>query len=141
MELYFFANGIKNQMDLFEGHMQAQYFNWMRRNLKTNQMEATSVQGALRPIQLYKYVFPEESLPDVISNMRLDLQSPPQFLLNYSWAMRKLLKLQEVPKLDIRKELYQTRPLNVPGIAVIPIGIKYEPKRIMEPLGYEQEPL
>lgn len=158
MEFYFFANGIKQQMNLWETFMQSQFFNWFRRNLKTNQIETTAVQGALRPIQLYKYVFPADSLADVLTNMRIANNTdaiapdpkqpntaPNAVNPNHPWfekylaMMRKLLKLKPVPKIDVNANTIITRPMFVEGVTIIPLGIKEDKIDENEIIGYKQE--
>lgn len=160
MEFYFLANGIKQQMDVFETFMQSQFFNWMRKNLKTNQIEQAAVQGALRPIQLYKYVFPANSLADVLTNMRVavnvDAPIPEKGIPNTSptaenpnlgyldklkWLLRKALKLKPIPKIEINKGMFITRPMFVDGVTIIPLGIKDDKIDENEIIGFKQEML
>lgn len=56
------TRGVKHWRDIFVQFMQTQMWAWKRKNLKTKKWETTAVQGALRPVELWEYVFPEECL-------------------------------------------------------------------------------
>lgn len=71
MHLYFMTRGVKHVRDMFVTQMQSQFFKWKRKDLKTGKEVAHMVQGALRPIELWEYVFPEEHLDEVCSMLNL----------------------------------------------------------------------
>lgn len=142
--------------------MQSQQYAWSRKNLKTNVIEHSIVQGALRPIQLWEYVVPKGSIPDVLTNMRIanvidDIPSTDPSVPNvhpnpvnpnlayadkYLWLFRKAAKLQPFPKLELKKNYnFITRPLFVEGVTITPIGYKDDKIDANEVLGYEQEML
>ena len=110
------------------------------------------VQGSLRQGMLgtWEYVFPEESLGDVVSAMELNLDV--KFLGLRTLAIRKALKLKKIPKkfIDINgqevniKGLQKTRVLLNHGVSVYPIGIRRDPRKEVDwgaPGKYEQEML
>lgn len=142
MHLYFISRGIKKQEDDFKLFMQTQLFPWKRKNLQTGQEEVMRVQGALRPIQLYEYVFPEESLNEVLTMLNIPSGENGHWGMSKSsqFMLRKALgsDVEPVPE-------YTKVPTNhyVPldGIAIYPLGIKKDKKEEIKEWGYEQERL
>ena len=108
--------------------------------------EFTRVQGALRPIQLYEYVFPKECLPEVAAMLGMhDIKSTRPEISNFSWILRKMMKLKpwpEFPELK-GKTTQQITSKYVPlqGIAAYPIGIREDDKKDYPNYGYYQEGL
>ena len=159
--LIFATRGIHHQIEMWKIFMQSQMYQWQRRNLKSNTIETMSVQGALRPIQLWEYVVPKDSIQDVLTNMRIadyegftavpdgqvnNLPNPvnPNMPKTLEWAkelLRKTLKLKEFPKAKITPGMYITRPLFVEGVTVHPIGFKDDKIDENEVLMHEQEML
>lgn len=97
----------------------------------------TKVQGALRPLELYSYVFPEECLPEVLAmlNNHKNEANRPE-VKNWSWFLRKIMKLKPVPKMPKEiadKDKWQITDKYVPmdAMAVYPIGIKSDYKKDM----------
>jgi len=97
----------------------------------------TKVQGALRPLELYSYVFPEECLPEVLAmfNMHKNETIRPE-VKTWSWFLRKMMKLLPVPKMpdDIaKKERWEITDKYLPmeAFCVYPIGIKKDYKTDM----------
>ena len=139
------TRGPQQQIDIWKIFMQAQMFNWPRKpilkdkkgkylkdkkgNFKYGPAEMHSVQGALRPIQLWEYVFPEECLGEVMSmlniqtNMNLD---PKKYSKAYLSLLRKVLHDEKIPT-NIPKEKMR-RFIEQKGVAIIPIGIRKDPK-------------
>lgn len=106
------------------------------------------VQGSLRPIQLWEYVFPEETLPynknlpyntetlsHILAMMDLhkvagDKQRSEVNIIE--WPLRKILKLSKIPSFEELKkhEKYEITPNIIAGceaVAVYPIGIRRDP--------------
>ena len=157
------VRGIKQQMDLWEMFMQTQMFHWKRNKLlkdkkgnyrknkdgtfKRGPDELTRVQGALRPIQLYEYVFPEECLKEVIPMLNMhDITSVRPEVNNFAWILRKMMKLKKLPDYPEMKGKPQTDLTGryIPchnGVAVYPIGIKLDGKADFPNYGYYQEGL
>lgn len=143
MHLYFIARGVSHQMELWKGWMEHQTYDFPRKNLKTGEWETHTVQGALRPVQLYEYVFPKQALQDVLRNMELDKQSLPPYglpphLNKYAYLLKKLLGLKEIPKIEEGKK---TRIMSTFGVNVHPLGIKEDVEKDYEMWGYHQEGL
>jgi len=141
MHLILLTRGILSQMEDWKALMRAQRFPWKRKNLKTGEEEQDVVQGALRPIQIWEYVFPEESLNDVLGNLQIEGPIERPEIKSISWALRKMLKLKQIPKMPeggykvsgytplgtINGKPMAPIPANnmyMQGVAVYPIGIK-----------------
>jgi hypothetical protein len=143
--------------------MQTQMFNWRTKPLlkdekgnylknpdgtfQRGEEQVTSVQGALRPIQLFEYVFPEECLPEVLAMMNLhkDYNNLRPEVAKLAWLLRKGLgaqKIPEMPEIQNKSSLEITRKF-VPtsGVAVYPLGIKTDPKKDYPEFGTYQEGL
>lgn len=140
------ARGINQSFELWQKFMETKMFLWKRLNLKTNQEEATMVQGALRPIQLFEYVVPNECIPEALAMMGLHKNEKmrPE-INNYAWILRKLMGLKkiEVPEEIAKKEGWQVTDKYVPmaGMAVYPIGVKEDVVQEYPSYGYKQEGL
>ncbi len=144
MHLVFLTRGIDKQITELKHLLLAQRFPWVRKNLKTGQEELKMVQGALRPIQIWEYVFPEESLNDVLVGMDVKKPIERKEIKNISWAIRKMLKLEQIPILgDIKGTGYIPQgkvngvkmppsivhDMTVEGVALYPLGIKKDFKK------------
>ena len=136
------TRGINRQVEEWKSLLQAQRFPWKRTNLKTGKEELSVVQGALRPIQFWEYVFPKECLNDVLGGMQIQgpIQRPE--IKSMTWMIRKMLKLKQIPtQTDIKTTGYtpqgtlnneQMPAISVhnmlaEGVAVYPVGIKDDP--------------
>lgn len=112
-------------------------FEWKRKNLATGKEEIARVQGALRPIQLWEYVFPEECIDEVLE------------MMGDGWklgktkeaTLRKMLGngVKKIPKQKNKSTNY--RYIEKRGVAIYPIGIKKDRRQKWEEVGYEQEML
>lgn len=156
MHLVFATRGIYRQVEELKALLNAQRFAWKRKNLKTGKEELMNVQGALRPIQLWEYVFPEESLNDVLGAMRIKGPITRPEIKNMSWMLRKLLKLKKVPDMpedatvtgyipqgklnDKTMPAIAVHDMWVDGVGVYPIGIKDDVTQDYD-WGYNQEGL
>ena len=149
MHFFFLSRGIKHQRDQWVTHMQSQFWTWERTNLKTKKKETTFIQGSLRPIEMWEYVFPEEHLENVLKNMHVlhpDVEChkganfKQQALLT---ILRKALGAEKLP--DFKDSMSRDRVMSVPGMAIHPIGIKKDERKSVEEKGgewgYEQEML
>ena len=140
MHLYFLTRGVKHARDLFISQMQSQFFSWKRKNLKTNKEEITFVQGALRPVELWEYVFPEEALPDVLAMMNIDpKRNQPIFDKARLKILQKSLGAKPIPKNLPKAEI--KRILISKGVSSHPIGIKKDRRAKVPEWGFEQEML
>jgi hypothetical protein len=136
------TRGIKQSRDIWVAAMQSQFYPWTRRNLQTGKEETVSVQGALRPIELWEYVFPEESLPEVLTMLNLADGAKGDF--GHGWAsygvplLRKALNAQPVPNV---KPIVTNKFIPHLGFGANPIGIKKDVKKEWKDIGYFQEML
>ena len=94
------TRGIQQEVDKFVTHMQAQYFPYQK----------SYVQGALRPIQLWEYVFPEESFDDVLAMLpTIEAEAHTVGLKTELAVLRKALKAKKLPKIDRESLLKKAR--------------------------------
>lgn len=138
MHLFFMTRGVKHNRDVFVTHMQSQFFPWTRKNLKTKKNEVANVQGALRPIELWEYVFPEEHLDEVLTMINAGQphwgNGKAKYLVG---ALRKVLGAVKLPKWEkVPTNKYIFRE----GVGIEIIGIKKD-ERADAPWGYNQEML
>jgi len=142
MHLSFLTRGVNHEIELFKIFMQAQMFPWKRINLKTGKDEITAVQGSLRPIQLWEYIFPEECLGEVLAMLGLtnpkDYMTTPSLSKAKRWALMKMLQSKPLPAMPDQPI---TRFISRAGVAIYPIGIKKDPRKDYPNFGYNQEGL
>lgn len=157
MHFMFATRGISHGRDIWKEHMNSQYFDWLRYNLNIcacgqgkavhptetckefkPRPESVKVQGSLRPIELWEYVFPKESLQDVLASMEVQDTWYPKEFEKLAWAMRKGLKLSKIPKVDHSAKQHIIPRL---GFGIHPIGIKEDPVKEVPEWGYKQEML
>lgn len=171
MHLFLMTRGIQQSRDIWKKFMETQMFNWIRRpvlkdsnnkflknpdgSYQLGNPEYSKVQGALRPLEFWEYVLPEECVPEALGMMNLQNAFPlrPE-VNNFAWIMRKLLHAKKIPQelLDSikGKQMWDITQKYVPmqGMAVYPIGIKADKKHVFtwdegtkDATGYEQEGL
>lgn len=150
MHLQLIVRGIISQVRLWESMMQNHFFKWRRINTKTGKEEITLVQGGLRPSVLgtYEFVFPEESLPEVLNILGLKSQQDTGTSRIFKYkvklaVLRKICGVKIIPKEAFEKaknipdSIYfdeYERGLSstkIPGVAIHPIGIKEDTRIIM----------
>ena len=155
MHFVILTRGAPEQVDIWKKFVETQMFNWKRQPLlkdaqgkfipdgedengapkyKRGPEQVTRVQGALRPIEFYEYVFPQECLPEVLAmmnlhkgdNLRPEVAAP-------AWIARKIMKLKPVPKFP---ELYDkttqeltSRFIPTTTVATYPIGVRSDFKK------------
>ena len=125
MHFIFATQGIKPYVDSMMNDLQAQFFPWPMTDAKTGgDIPNQVVQGALRPIQLWMYVFPKESMDEVLNTFGI---KPYKGEFNVKAALlRKALnaKKMPIPNPDVPGRLIRTA-----GVTVIPIGIREDDVR------------
>ena len=145
MHLYFISRGVKHQRDIWVKFMETQMFNWERTNKTTGLKENTIVQGALRPIELWEYVFPEEHLQQVMNNMMFTEEAAKCYKhvsgKNLTMAvLRKALGAKPLPKLEVKPI---DKIMRMQGVAVEPIGVRADNRGALKDpsngIFYEQE--
>lgn len=116
MHLYLITRGIKHDVDRFINDLQAQYYPF-----KSKSKENLHVQLAVRPMQLWELVMPEDQLPSV-QKMIFDKNTSIRKLHEVKLAVfRKMLGAKKIPKFD---EKLPTRIIYKENIGLYPIGIK-----------------
>jgi len=119
--------GIKANMDWLINDLQAQFFNYsIKKDSEKMKKGDYQVQLAVRPIQLYELVFPEEALGEV--QKTLWNKDPDYYPKEDNWkvtklmqTMRKMLGATKMPKIpkDARGRLLRNF-----DVAIQPVGIK-----------------
>jgi len=158
MHFVFATRGINHQVELWKNFMQAQMFTYQRENLKVCQcgiekekhptkeckdfkpkIEHNIVQGALRPIQLWEYVFPKEHKDMVLTSLNVEPTGKvhPFAATFNSMALRKAMGLKKVKYTPTKEFRYMFRD----GVALYPIGIKEDVIGEWKDIGYRQEML
>jgi hypothetical protein len=140
MHIYFMTRGVKHARDIFISQMQSQFFPWKKKNLKTGKEEITAVQGALRPIELWEYVIPEESYEDAMALLGFDPKKKANNIIDKAKLkiIQKALGAKEFPKLNPKAGIVQ-RFIIRKGVSAHPIGIRRDKRG--KGWGYEQEML
>ncbi|KKL46920.1 hypothetical protein LCGC14_2340760 [marine sediment metagenome] len=128
------------QMEEQKALMRAQRFPFKFKNLKTGKEKVNFVAGTYRPMELFEYIFPEPSLPDVLGGMQISgpVERPEGKAIG--WFLRKALKLYQVPKLTSIKDVtgyipkgtidgeaipaQKVHQMLVDGVAIYPIGLR-----------------
>lgn len=132
METYFLASGVKHELDLFESIMQSQVFHLPFE--KDGKKYSKPVYGILAPIRLYKFVFPKESLDEVVKMLDLDKESYKQFNLQAAF-LRKIMRAKKFnkPKDDTPARFKPT------GLNLAIKGIGYKEDKPIEYNGIKHE--
>ena len=126
--------------------LQGQAFMFPRKNLKTGKTEQFIVQGNLRPIELWEYVFPEEHLNEVLYNLNIKgdgKQVHGKQLEPLAKTFRMMMGLKKIPKYDETKLQLSPRILKgaMEGVSLYGLGIKKDGKKDFKQWGYNQEAL
>lgn len=110
------TRGIKHEVDRFISDLQAQYFKY---KFIPNDKRLQVVQLAVRPIQLWELVFPQESLNTVIATIR----TQDYGYIDDKWmaVLRRMLKVKKIPPISENERKRIIHNLNV---QVKMIGIK-----------------
>ena len=122
------TRGVKHIIDMWETHMQAQWFPFKQTNLHTGQEYINQVQGALRPIQLWEYVFPETHLGVVLNmlNVQPKGKTEPPIMSKYQFLMRKMMNLKAIPEMipPVNPDVMASYHVPTEHMHIVPIGIK-----------------
>ena len=169
MHLILMTRGIQQSRDIWKQFMASQMYKFPQKNLDWCQCgthkdlhgtdkcvcpefkpreEPKMVQGALRPIELWEYVFPRESLQEVLAmqNTHKEYNRLRPEVNKMGWLLRKAMGAKKIPDMpDLQnKEMWEITSKFVPmsGMAVYPIGIKednYAPIDFGQHGKFEQE--
>ena len=155
MHFILLTRGINQQVDIWKKFMETQMFWWKRQPLlkdekgnyipdgvdennnpkyKRGPEQVTRVQGALRPIQLWEYVLPEESLPELLAAMNLHQVGKLRPEVNkVAWLLRKTMGAKPMPEFPELKgknpQELTSRFIPTDAVATYPIGIRYDKKQ------------
>lgn len=168
MHIIFATRGINKEFKEWKKFMETQMWWWKRQKLlkdsqgkfipdgeeedgtpkyKRGPEELTRIAGALRPIQLFEYIIPEEgvgfvngeqiqtsNLKELLAAMNIHHKDPLRSEMKpLAWMVRKALHLKPVPEFPelfgkTTKELTQ-RFIPHNGVATYPIGIRADKKQ------------
>lgn len=124
MHAYIITRGIKHDSDRFITELQGKYLEWF----KDKEGKSHVVGVGVRPIQLWEIVFPEQHLDLMMNTLFCDETTRKGNGLSYAkrnkkflWAMRKILKSKQFPKL---KDTSFSLPIYKSNIEIAGIGIK-----------------
>lgn len=129
MHLFFIVRGVQHQVDQWKMWMQTTLWPWRVKDKETGQEDIMAVQGALRPIQLYEFVFPEEHLQEVLTMMNFSEGKTGYW--GKGWAkymlapLRKILGAKPIPTLPPSP---RARYIYREGVGLEGIGIKSDAK-------------
>ena len=138
MHLFAAIRGNINAVNQFITELQGKYLPFKWRDSPDKPFQDMSVQLNIQPIQLYSFVFPEsskdlvlstilgQSVPNKISGSTIIKEDKgagkpnnPRYK-KFVWMLRKLLKLEPIPKYDETKIM----PITKNSMEIVGIGIK-----------------
>lgn len=137
--IFFATRGVQHQRDIWKTHMQAQKFAWKRLNLKTKKEETHFVFGALRPIELWEYVLPEECIDEALTMIQAGKPHLPG-LSNIAFSV--LRKGLGAKKLKSYKQVKTDKFVPREGLGIEIIGVKKDKmsdKAYEDRFGYRNE--
>ena len=141
METYFAATGPLHWLRLFETTMEAQTFA-MEGIAPTGQPVPTNMGGLIEPIQLYRFITPDNPATNSLVWRTLKFHAPStakDTIKSFPiFAIRKMLALQKVPEFETQGPILS---VNTDHIQLIPLGIKEDVSRVMGSTGVYQEAL
>lgn len=139
MHFVFLTRGVKREVDQFISTLNAQYFPWKRTNLKTGKEEEALVQAAVRPLQLWEVIIPEEHKDLLLTSLEIDEKGKvhPLQAKGMTLALRKAMGLKPIRY----TKTPQKRIIPREAVALYPIGLKKDKRHKWEEVGYEQEML
>lgn len=163
MHFVFATRGELHEVNRFCEFMNSQMFYWNRENLNVCEcgqlkkdhknkdckfkefkprVEKFGVSGALRPIQLWEYIFPEEYKDEVLTSLNVDPSGKvhPILATINATLLRKAMGLKPVTFKPTEQTRFMYRGKGQ-CVALYPIGIKEDLKKSWEEVGYRQEML
>ena len=120
MHLYAITRGIKPDVDRYINELLSKYFPYPIKGISGEQ--TAMVQLAVRPIQLWEFVFPKEVLPMAVGTICNESLTCGDFRDKFLNGIRLMLKAKKLPKWDYAK--LPKLPIYKPNVAVYPIGWK-----------------
>lgn len=129
MNLFFTSYGIYDETTRMINALNNLSFPNKWRDPNTNQEMQGFIQGILQPVQLWKFSFPEDSLPLVLRTIKFNnLASHHQNLSKYYMLLRKALKLNKIPNIDMNGSFVPLIREKFPNVNLIAIGISNDLK-------------
>ena len=132
------TQGIKPCVDAMVNDLQAQFFPWPMEDKDGKKLKPQAVQGALRPVQLWMYVFPEESLDEVLNTLNITPKTGYEEFSGKAAALRKVMGAKKIPEPD---KTVPGRIIRKSGVGIVPIGIRKDKKRYESTPGIFHEAL
>lgn len=141
------SRGVVGMRDEWVAQMRSTFFNFPRKNLKTGEIEMHRVQLAMRPIELWECVFPQESLEEFQTMVHHHSGNDGHWgqglaKTNIALAgLRKMLGAKYLKPLEKGIAMPVDKFIHTPGFGANFIGIKEDRTEAKEEWGYEQEML
>lgn len=123
LHLYIITRGIKNSVDQFITELQGKYLPFKWRRNKDSPMQNFNVQVAVRPIQLWEIVFPEEHKDLMLTTvLGKDFKGKTQHRKHdkFVFGLRKILGVEKIGDFKTDAEL----PITRQAMEVVGVGIK-----------------
>ena len=109
------TRGVKRDVDNTISDLQAQYFKYNNKNVY--------MQLGVRPMQLWEFAFPKESLPVMLKTLCPGNSFDPKtYKYKQLTALRLLLNAKKIPAMDLSQS--PMRIIAKKSCAIYPIGIK-----------------
>jgi hypothetical protein len=135
----FLMRGVYHEQQLLKTFLQSQMFNWQTYDGITKKPKPIKmVQGALRPIELFEYIFPKESLGEVLAMLNIKDSDGNYGNVKgkaHMELMRKMLGARRIPKVEFNGI---SRFVPKRAVAIHPIGIKDDEMRIVDDRDYQE---
>lgn len=116
MHLYVMARGINDSLKRWEDDISATYMP-IKYTDRNGKVQGGKVRTAMRPIQLYEIVFPEESLNTILETVQ-EQGEQPKYFSKFAAILRRVMGLK---KAERRKH---NGIVHAPYVAVAYIGTK-----------------
>lgn len=134
MHLLFLTRGIKRDVEEVVKFLETQPF-YMPYKTKDGKQMLQPIQGNLQPIQLWSYVFPEESKDRVFNGLLSKAWTFPKDrkMRAFIAGLRNVLKAEKIPDWDKTKKGLFLPDTALKNVVVVPIGVKYDVKEWFDP--------
>ena len=127
MHLTFAASGIKHEMEFMEKFLETRSFVLPYKDNEGND-KFVAMQSQLRPIQLYDFIFPRDSLDIVLNTLKPETGKIQGFNVSgfstILTGLRKAMKLKKIPKPDEKKGVFAYPSEKLKDIRFVGIGIR-----------------
>jgi len=124
MHLYIITRGVKNHVDQFITELQGKYLTWENEKEGDFGLKKGThlVQVAVRPIQLWEIVYPEQHSDLVLNSILGKGEGKPQ----YTWQNKMVLMIRKILKIEAIPEYKQEHifPVTKQHMEIVGIGVK-----------------